>query len=66
MRTPTDNEKYMMVEEYQSSLHHLKKLGLIQIIDGGVCIRATPKGLVFMKATTEIRRLLQEKPEIKE
>jgi hypothetical protein len=48
MRTPTDDEKYQVLETYQEGIKHLQKLGLIQIVDG-VGVRATDKGLKVLK-----------------
>ena len=53
---PTDKQKLAMVEDYQKSVNHLKKLGQIQLADGGLIIRATSKGIAVGKALMEFEK----------
>ena len=62
MNKPTDAEKFAVVEEYQLNLNHLKKMGLVQLVDGGVGVRVTQRGLAFMKATTELEDYNRKNP----
>ena len=54
MKTPTDKEKQAVIEDYTKSLIHLKKLGLIQLVDGGTCVRPTDLGMAFIQAEQKL------------
>lgn len=54
MEQPTDKYKQEMLEDYEKSLINLRKLGLIQLVDGGVGVRITDKGMRFMKLQEEL------------
>lgn len=55
MEQPTDKDKQDMLDEYEKSLLNLKKLGLIQLVDGGVGVRITDKGKNFMKLQEKLK-----------
>ena len=61
-KPPTDEQKFMVVDEYQLILKHLKKLAFIQLVDGGACVRITQRGLEFMEATTELEDYNRQHP----
>ena len=43
-----------MLDDYEKSLLNLKKLGLIQLVDGGTCVRITDMGKKFMELQNKL------------
>lgn len=62
MKTPTDKDKLAMVEDYQKSMAHLSQLGLVQLVDGGLAVRATPKGIVYMVKLNTLDKYNKDNP----
>lgn len=54
MKQPTDAEKQAVTEDYVKSLLHLEKLGLIQLVDKGACVRVSDKGRKIMQKFQEL------------
>jgi len=54
-KPPTDAEKLAVLEDYSTSINHLKNMGLIQSIDGGVAVRITERGKHYMEAIEKLK-----------